>query len=46
MDRMTKLFEMVFLDEAFPFLSDLERKHYEKRSGLRCPNMKCKELST
>lgn len=27
---MNKLFEIVFLDEAFEFLSGLERKHYEK----------------
>lgn len=27
---MTKLFEIIFLDEAFAFLSDLDRKHYEK----------------
>ena len=27
---MVKLFEVVFLDEAFEFLSGLERKHYEK----------------
>lgn len=27
---MDKLFEIVFLDEAFDFLKSLERKHYEK----------------
>jgi hypothetical protein len=27
---MNKLFEIIFLDEAFEFLSGLERKHYEK----------------
>jgi mRNA-degrading endonuclease RelE of RelBE toxin-antitoxin system len=27
---MVKLFEILFLDEAFEFLSGLERKHYEK----------------
>ena len=27
---MTKLFEIIFLDEAFEFLSGLEKKHYEK----------------
>lgn len=27
---MTKLFEIIFLDEAFAFLSNLDRKHYEK----------------
>lgn len=27
---MEKLFEIVFLDEAFKFLRGLERKHYEK----------------
>jgi phage-related protein len=27
---MDKLFDIVFLDEAFEFLSNLERKHYEK----------------
>ncbi len=27
---MIKLFEIIFLDEAFAFLSDLDRKHYEK----------------
>ncbi|MBN2175881.1 MAG: type II toxin-antitoxin system RelE/ParE family toxin [Bacteroidales bacterium] len=27
---MEKLFEIVFLDEAFEFLKSLERKHYEK----------------
>ena len=27
---MDRLFEIVFLDEAFEFLSGLERKHYEK----------------
>ncbi len=27
---MNKLFEIVFLDEAFEFLKGLERKHYEK----------------
>ncbi|MFN8348938.1 MAG: type II toxin-antitoxin system RelE/ParE family toxin [Spirosomataceae bacterium] len=27
---MDKLFEIVFLEEAFEFLSGLERKHYEK----------------
>lgn len=27
---MNKLFEIIFLDEAFKFLSGLERKHYEK----------------
>jgi phage-related protein len=27
---MDKLFEILFLDEAFEFLSGLERKHYEK----------------
>lgn len=27
---MNKLFEIIFLDEAFDFLKNLERKHYEK----------------
>ena len=27
---MNKLFEIIFLDEVFKFLSELERKHYEK----------------
>ncbi len=27
---MKQLFEIIFLDEAFEFLSGLERKHYEK----------------
>ena len=27
---MDKLFDIVFLDEAFEFLSNLEKKHYEK----------------
>ena len=27
---MDQLFEIVFLDEAFEFLSGLEKKHYEK----------------
>lgn len=27
---MNKLFETVFLEEAFEFLSELNRKHYEK----------------
>lgn len=27
---MDKLFEIVFLDEAFEFLKGLDRKHYEK----------------
>jgi phage-related protein len=27
---MGKLFEIIFLDEAFEFLKGLERKHYEK----------------
>lgn len=27
---MDKLFEIVFLDEAFEFLCNLEKKHYEK----------------
>lgn len=27
---MNKLFEVIFLDEAFDFLKSLERKHYEK----------------
>jgi phage-related protein len=27
---MDKLFEIVFLEEAFDFLSELEKKHYEK----------------
>ena len=27
---MDKLFEIIFLDEAFKFLRGLERKHYEK----------------
>lgn len=27
---MDKLFEVIFLDEAFEFLKGLERKHYEK----------------
>jgi phage-related protein len=27
---MDKLFDIVFLDEAFEFLSSLEKKHYEK----------------
>lgn len=28
--RMKKLFEVIFLDDAFEFLNGLERKHYEK----------------
>ena len=27
---MNKLFEIIFLDEAFEFLKGLDRKHYEK----------------
>lgn len=27
---MTKLFDIIFLQEAFEFLSSLEKKHYEK----------------
>jgi phage-related protein len=27
---VSKLFEIVFLDEAFEFLSNLDRKHYQK----------------
>ncbi|WP_236974286.1 hypothetical protein [Membranihabitans maritimus] len=27
---MDKIFEIVFLDEAFEFLKGLERKHYKK----------------
>ncbi len=27
---MTKLFEVIFLDQAFAFLSKLDKKHYEK----------------
>jgi len=27
---MNKLFDIVFLDETFEFLSNLEKKHYEK----------------
>ena len=27
---MEKLFEVIFLDDAFEFLNHLERKHYEK----------------
>ena len=27
---MDKLFDIIFLDEAFDFLSSLEKKHYEK----------------
>ena len=27
---MNKLFEVVFLDESFEFLSHLEKKHYKK----------------
>ena len=27
---MDKLFEIIFLEEAFAFLNSLERKHYEK----------------
>ncbi len=27
---MDKLFEIIFLDEAFEFLKEMERKHYEK----------------
>jgi len=27
---MVKLFEIIFLDEAFEFLKGIERKHYEK----------------
>lgn len=27
---MAKLFEIIFLDEVFKFLSELEKKHYEK----------------
>ena len=26
---MTKLFDIIFLQEAFEFLSSLEKKHYE-----------------
>jgi len=28
--RMDKLFEIIFLDDAYEFLKSLERKHYEK----------------
>ena len=27
---MGKLFDIIFLEEAFAFLSELDRKHYEK----------------
>ena len=27
---MDKLFDIIFLEEAFAFLSDLDKKHYEK----------------
>jgi len=27
---MDKLFDIVFLDETYEFLSNLEKKHYEK----------------
>jgi len=27
---MDKLFEIIFLEEAFAFLSELDKKHYEK----------------
>ena len=27
---MNKLFDIIFLEEAFSFLSELDRKHYEK----------------
>lgn len=27
---MNQLFEIVFMEEAFDFLKDLDRKHYEK----------------
>jgi mRNA-degrading endonuclease RelE of RelBE toxin-antitoxin system len=27
---MERLFEIIFLEEAFEFLKELERKHYEK----------------
>ena len=27
---MDKLFDIIFLDEAFEFLSSLDKKHYEK----------------
>jgi mRNA-degrading endonuclease RelE of RelBE toxin-antitoxin system len=27
---VAKLFEIIFLDEAFDFLSELDKKHYEK----------------
>ena len=27
---MSKIFEIIFLDEAFEFLKGLDRKHYEK----------------
>jgi len=27
---MDKLFEIIFLDEAFAFLRELDKKHYEK----------------
>ena len=29
-DRMDKLFNVIFLDEAFEFLKSLDKKHYEK----------------
>lgn len=28
--QMDKLFEVIFLDEAFEFLENLEKSHYEK----------------
>ena len=27
---MNRLFEIIFLEEAFAFLKELDRKHYEK----------------
>jgi len=29
---MEKLFEIIFLDEAFEFLKKLDKKHYEKNT--------------
>jgi hypothetical protein len=29
-DKMDKLFNVIFLDEAFEFLKSLDKKHYEK----------------
>lgn len=48
---MNKHFEILFLDEAFEFLSSLERKHYEKilynirKSQLELDPELCKKLS-